>query len=387
MKPDIKSHKCLRYALFTVLSCVLLACSIPPLNKEPASENAMLDCPLRDKPFSIHSPLMDIMLSQAASDIVNQHMGGVLENIPSSFASTTPPSFSAILSLVQLAGMGDTPAGVLTAIESELATLEVSDEDRIARCQRYDMEPPTLEIPAGSPRLLLFEKINGFRDVPSVEAAATALKALAHRNGWSMASTENGAVMTAELLSNFDAVIWNNISGDVLTLSQRKAFETYINDGGGFVGIHGSGGDFLYFWDWYVDELLGARFIGHPMEPQFQDARVRIENTDSGIGSDLSPGWTMNDEWYSFKASPRLSGAQVVATLDENSYSPVGRGGQNLRMGDHPIAWTRCVGNGRSFYSAIGHRPETYAQTEYLALLEQAIIWAAGKGKAKCAVE
>jgi Trehalose utilisation len=58
--------------------------------------------------------------------------------------------------------------------------------------------------------------------------------------------------------------------------------------------------------------------------------------------------------------------------------------GHNLRMGDHPVAWTRCIGKGRMFYSAIGHRPETYSEPHYVAMLEMAIDWAAVSGKADC---
>jgi type 1 glutamine amidotransferase len=185
-------------------------------------------------------------------------------------------------------------------------------------------------------------------------------------------------------LRKFDAVIWNNVSGDVLTLGQRQAFEQYIRGGGGFLGIHGSAGDFIYFWDWYPDTLIGARFLGHPMAPQFQDAAVRIERNPAGIGSSQAPGWTMKDEWYSFRASPRAS-SNVVATLDESTYNPVGHNGQPLAMGaDHPIAWTRCIGNGRSFYSAIGHMPQTYSDPHYQALLTDAIRWTSGKGKTWC---
>jgi uncharacterized protein len=46
-------------------------------------------------------------------------------------------------------------------------------------------------------------------------------------------------------------------------------------------------------------------------------------------------------------------------------------------MGDHPIAWTRAVGKGRVFYSAIGHRPERYGDPAYVQMLEQGIDWAA----------
>ncbi len=85
--------------------------------------------------------------------------------------------------------------------------------------------------------------------------------------------------------------------------------------------------------------------------------------------------WEANDEWYSFKDSPRGNGAHLIETLDETSYDPGGMGGQNLTMGNHPIAWTRNVGRGRSFYSAIGHRPERYSDPIYRLMLEQAIIW------------
>jgi hypothetical protein len=53
-------------------------------------------------------------------------------------------------------------------------------------------------------------------------------------------------------------------------------------------------------------------------------------------------------------------------------------------MGDHPIAWSRCIGNGRSFYTAIGHRPESYVEPNSLKLLEQGIAWAAGLGETRC---
>ena len=149
-------------------------------------------------------------------------------------------------------------------------------------------------------------------------------------------------------------------------------------------GVHGTAGDPVYFWDWYVDTLLGARFLAHPMNPQFQDARVVVEDRTGEIGKVLPAEWTMNEEWYSFKTNPRKTGAHVIATLDESTYKPVGMMGIDLKMGDHPIAWTNCIGKGRMFYSAIGHRPEGYAHPTYVAMLEAAVAWAAGD-KLACA--
>jgi len=232
--------------------------------------------------------------------------------------------------------------------------------------------------------MLVFDKITGYRDGPSVDSAATALQGIAGRRGWTLVTSDNGAVFNARDLGRFDVVVWNNISGDALTLPQRAAFQAWVRRGGGFAGMHGSGGDPVYFWSWYADDLLGARFKSHPGNPQFQEARVVVEAGDSGVTAGLGPEWRMTEEWYSFSTNPRATGAHVLATLDEATYSPVGMNGMDLRMGDHPIAWTRCIGNGRSFYTAIGHRPESYVEPHSLQLLEQGIAWAAGKGSSRC---
>jgi type 1 glutamine amidotransferase len=91
----------------------------------------------------------------------------------------------------------------------------------------------------------------------------------------------------------------------------------------------------------------------------------------------------MTEEWYSFFSNPRTSGAKVLVTLDESSYEPTGYAG-DLRMGDHPIAWTRCVGAGRSFFTAIGHLPESYIQPSAARLLTQGIAWAANVNATAC---
>lgn len=370
-----------RTKLLRGLAAACLCLSSLSAGAQAAKPGALLDCPLRDAPFSLGSPVVDLLLSPAARALLDEAMPGMIDKMPPMMSRTEAPTFAAIISVRNLAGMGGVPAENLEQLGQKLAALEVTDVDRVARCARYDNEVPELDLAEADTRVLVFHKINGFDHGPSVTAATHAIQALGEQMGWAVAVTDKGGTFNAATLAEFDAVIWNNVSGDVLTLSQRQAFEDYINQGGGFLGIHGSGGDSVHFWDWYVDTLLGARFIGHPMEPQFQVARIQVEAHPSGIGAALQPGWTMSDEWYSFGNNPRDSGVNVVATLDEGSYAPVGRGGQDLRMGqDHPIAWTRCVGKGRAMYSAIGHRPEVYHIPENLLLLRDALVWTAGDG-------
>ncbi|GGC16763.1 hypothetical protein GCM10011494_39570 [Novosphingobium endophyticum] len=338
---------------------------------------ATVDCPLRDEPFSVKSPLIDVLLSPAARAVLEQAAPGRVAKIPPRFASATPPTFAAILSVEMAGMMTGIPADKLPVIDAELRALPVTEADKEARCARYDNDVPNFDMPKGKPRLLVFEKITGFRDGPSVDAAREALTVMAKRNGWAIVSTEKGGAINEKTLRKFDAIIWNNVSGDVLTLTQRRALQDFLKRGGGFVAVHGAAGDPVYFWDWYIDGLIGARFKGHIMNPQFQNARVQV-NKDHPVAKSLPTEWRMKDEWYSFSTNPRAAGAKVVLTLDESSYSPKGMQG-DLSMGDHPIAWTNCYGKGRTFYSAIGHMPETYSEPHHVALLESAIRWASNR--------
>jgi type 1 glutamine amidotransferase len=345
-----------------------------------------MDCPLALEAYSTRSPLLDLLIDPAARSVLEREAPALLK-VPFGPAAewpTTPPSFAAILSPAALLAMTPDSGVKAAALDAALARVKLEPAAIRARCARYDSKPPVLPVAIARPAVLVFDKINGFRDSPSVDAAAAALEGIAKRRGWTIVSTANGAVFNARDLARFDVVVWNNISGDALTLPQRAAFQAWLRKGGGFAGIHGSGGDPVYFWDWYADELLGARFKGHPMRPQFQEARVVVEGAAAGVTAGLGPEWRMTEEWYSFGTNPRTSGAHVLATLDESTYSPEGMGGSELRMGDHPIAWTRCIGNGRSFYTAIGHRPESYVEPHSLQLLEQGIAWAAGLGDTRC---
>ena len=354
-----------------VLAALIAGAFAMPAHAKPAT-----DCPLRDAPFSADSPLIDILLSDPARAVLNRHSDGRFATVSEKFLGVHPPSFAAILTLrtpSRFIGM-DAPA--IAAADRELRGLPITPADRLARCARYDNDVPVFGKSKGKPRILLFDKINGFRDEPSVNAARAALSEMAQRKGWALEITDKGGAFNARTLSGFDAVIWNNISGDVLTLSQRRAFQRYMERGGGFVAIHGSAGDPAYFWDWYADRLIGARFLGHPRAPQFQDARI-VVNGDHSLAGSLPREWTMNDEWYSFRTNPRSVGAKVLLTLDEGTYQPNDLNGPDLRMGDHPIAWTNCIGKGRMFYSAIGHRPETYGHPHHVTVLESAIAWVA----------
>lgn len=102
-----------------------------------ASTQQAIDCPLREAPYSIDSPLIDVLLKPEAKVAVDREAPNLLQNLPPRFASTTPPSFASIITLRILASFKQTPADALVPVNDALATLAVTDADRVARYARY----------------------------------------------------------------------------------------------------------------------------------------------------------------------------------------------------------------------------------------------------------
>lgn len=245
----------------------------------------------------------------------------------------------------------------------------------------HETVAPELPADFGRPAILLFTKTNGYRHDQAIDAGVPMFEEIAKRRGWSLFHTENSAVHRPELLGRFDAVVWHNTSGNVLSDDQRASLMQWIEGGGGFVGVHGAGGDPSYDWTWYVEELIGAQFIGHTMGPQFQDATLVVEDRSHPATRRLPASIVHNEEWYSFDRSVRdRPGWRVLASVDESTYTPrmdLLWMDSDLSMGDHPVVWSHCLGRGRTFFSALGHQRASYARPEMRELLEGATAWAA----------
>ncbi|MEM8965809.1 MAG: ThuA domain-containing protein [Bacteroidota bacterium] len=246
----------------------------------------------------------------------------------------------------------------------------------------YETTPPELPTDLTENAILIFSKTNGYRHGDAIEASLPAYRKIVRQNGWSIVTTDNGAVFNSEQLAKFKVVVWNNTSGKVLNDEQRQAFRTYLEGGGGFVGIHAAG-DNSHQWEWYEQQVIGADFSHHPLDPQIQESVLHLEPDAANhpIAEDLPARWEREEEWYVFSTNPRDSDADILYTLDESQINPSGNFGflvtdKDWGMGDdHPIAWYRTVGQGRAFYSALGHQAAAFEEPFHLEMLENAIRW------------
>lgn len=245
----------------------------------------------------------------------------------------------------------------------------------------YEFIAPDFTMDEKETNILVFSKTNGYNHEQAILSAKQLFDSLGLANKWKIYHSDNGALFSSSILSAFDLIIWNNVSGRVLTDSQRAHFVDYIEKGGGFLGIHAAG-DFSHHWDWYEDRLIGAHFSHHTMFPQLQTAILQKECEDSFFNCESLPSnWMLEEEWYIFSDNPRNNGKKILYTVDKSYMDTIGLlsmidPSKRLGMGKgHPIVWYGKLRNGRTMYSALGHTAASFEKLPHILLLESGIKW------------
>ncbi len=226
-------------------------------------------------------------------------------------------------------------------------------------------------------KILALSKTEGYHHGVIPQSLVT-LGEMGQKNKWEITATEDSMMLMSSILKNIDVVIFLHTTGNILGSPQQKALKDFVTNGGGLVTLH-SGTITENDWPWFV-EAVGAIFTGHPPT---QEGTLIIEDRDHPATSHFPDSmWITTDEWYSFDRNPRKD-VNVLISINEDSYD-VGDNrwfdGAEQRMGDHPLVWTKTVGQGRVFQTALGHEHALYKDSLFLKHLEGAILWA-GKRK------
>lgn len=229
----------------------------------------------------------------------------------------------------------------------------------------------------GQFNVLLFTKTAGFHH-ESILDGVSAIRNLAKKHHFSVDWQEMTSRFTEDGLSNYDAIIFLNTTGDVLNDEQQVAMEKFIQSGKGFVGIH-SASDTEYDWEWYT-KMVGHMFYIHP---KIQTAKLRVVNANFP-GMETMPSsrvWT--DEWYQYQDAT-VDDLNYLITVDETTFDPKVQWGEKIGngMGEfHPISWYHDYDGGRAFFTGMGHVPATFSDPVFLDHLYGGIWWAAtGRG-------
>ena len=148
--------------------------------------------------------------------------------------------------------------------------------------------------------------------------------------------------------NRIDAVIFCNTSG-ALPLPDLEGFANWVKSGGAFIGMH-AGSDTLKDSLPFTDMLCGT-FDGHgPQVPAILQAGDKEHPANGNIG-DI---WTLSqEEMYLIKNQDRDK-VRSVWFMRHHPNKPE-------EQGFFPVAWVRGLGEGRVFYTTLGHREDIWS--------------------------
>jgi len=237
--------------------------------------------------------------------------------------------------------------------------------------------PPNVEVyPTGAlagSKVLVYTK-NGEGYVhDNIPFTIEAIKKLGMEYGFEVEASEDPALFTEENLKQYDALIFSNTNNETFdTDAQRRAFESYIRHGGGFVAIHSASGS-ERTWPWF-SKLLGGNFERHAPR---QDFTVEIVDRTHPSTAFLPDTWDIVDDecYYLNELNPRihvLLAADLTTVSDTDKEQFPGE-----LFGDRfPLAWYQEFDGGRQWYTALGHRSEHYADPRFMRHILGGIQWA-----------
>lgn len=163
------------------------------------------------------------------------------------------------------------------------------------------------------------------------------------------------------LMQTFDVIMPCWTMGQ-LAPEETKGLLQAVRSGVGLAGVHGGMGDAFrgnLDYEWAV----GGHFVGHPHVGEYMVRKTAVEHE---ITANIPPEFAYNSEQYYMMIDP---GIRVLAeTLYLHQDGP-------CMM---PVVWTKHLGKGRVFYSALGHAlKEFHDFPTAKEITTKGLLWAA----------
>jgi type 1 glutamine amidotransferase len=247
-------------------------------------------------------------------------------------------------------------------------------------------------------KILFFSKSAGFEHSSirrgtngELSHAEKVLQELGAKNNFAFTFIKDGSLFTPENLAGFDAFFFYT-TGDLTTTGTdhnppmskagKAAFLEAIKNGKGFVATHSASDTFHSpnYNDGTIDgkykndgdkadpyiKMLGGEFIIHGAQ---QKSHLIVADPKfpgvSAVPADFGP----NEEWYSLKNfAPNL---HVVLVQDTT-----GMKGNIYDRPAYPSTWARMYGQGRVFYTNMGHREDVWDNPVFQSVLIGGLNWA-----------
>ena len=234
---------------------------------------------------------------------------------------------------------------------------------------------------AGNPHVLVYTH-NGLTDAgkpgfvhDNIAESAAAIRQLGQANGFEVDVSDDPAVFTDDHLKPYRVLVFDNTNNKAFdTEEQKTAFQKFIHDGGGFVGIHSACGSERK-WPWFW-QLIGGTFKIHA---KFQPFTVKVmDKQHPSTASYPAETFTWADEFYFVDHMPDdlhilLAGDLAALNFPDKAKT------RTEKYGDwHPLAWCHEFEGGRAWFTALGHDKKSYADPLFQKHILGGIQWAMG---------
>jgi type 1 glutamine amidotransferase len=229
---------------------------------------------------------------------------------------------------------------------------------------------PTSPSSPSAARVLVVTHTTGFRH-SSIPVAESTLDMLGRTSGlfsvsFCRSADDVARMLTPSGLASIDGVVFANTSGN-LGIPDLGAFLRWIADGHGFAAMH-SASDTYHDEPAYLD-MLGNEFLTHGAEATVE---AIVENGAHPAAAPLGTRFRVFDEIYKFTRNNRGQ-VMMLLSLDRHPLDGLPDAGQPA---DLPLAWARMHGQGRVFYTALGHREDVWQNPLYQQHILGGIRWA-----------
>jgi len=177
-------------------------------------------------------------------------------------------------------------------------------------------------------------------------------------------STNDWNNLNPSFLSNYKVVLFLDTRPE--DSLQRVTFETYMKNGGAWMGFHFAGfaltpSKYPQNWDWYHNEFIGSgQYKSNTWRPT--SAILRVENPTHPVTKNLPQTFkSAPNEWYRWEKDLRQNpDIKILLSIDSTSF-PLGTGpklDEIWHSGYYPVVWTNT--KYRMVYMNMGHNDIDY---------------------------
>ena len=212
--------------------------------------------------------------------------------------------------------------------------------------------------------LAFYSAKNDMAHISFVNEANRWFQSMAEKYNFIYDSTDKWPDLNTENISEYQVLVFLDSRPD--SLPEREAFETYMKNGGAWMGFHFAAfaltpSSFPQDWNWYHNEFLGSgEYRGNTWRPT--SAVLRVENRQNPCLKNLPDTFISSpNEWYSWKNDLRKNpDISILVSIDSSSF-PLGTGPKSYEIwhsGYYPVVWTNR--NYRMLYLNMGHNDIDY---------------------------